>query len=289
MRRHPDLVAVFEGAGGQIAILLRHTLVPLPQERRIWLDETQRAARQIASALRRPWRSAQVLVLQWLPLEDVLRIVHGWRCILDVDVRRRHQLTRVAEQYVSDQRFTAAASETGEKGLTDPCAPEGDVLPLARPGSHLEAAWPAVFHWYQGMAGSWGLAAPPLRKALVLRSHEWIVARLLPQPAVSPPMNAPCEELAAALGKCLPDDRRRAWQPWVDLAVADLRFAASGVRHDERWARRLFLIPYSIPVPASARDDDARRRRLHPCELWARSRQGSLLRTTSVLLGMLAG
>jgi len=31
-RRHPDLVAVHESPNGDIALVLRHTLVPLPEE-----------------------------------------------------------------------------------------------------------------------------------------------------------------------------------------------------------------------------------------------------------------
>src|SRR6266478_3953764 len=45
-RRHPDLVAVHESPNGDIALVLRHTFVPLPEEHAAW--------RRAARAARRP-------------------------------------------------------------------------------------------------------------------------------------------------------------------------------------------------------------------------------------------
>ena len=46
-RECPDLVAVYESSGGRLALLLRHTPVPLIQEYGAWRAETRKAARII--------------------------------------------------------------------------------------------------------------------------------------------------------------------------------------------------------------------------------------------------
>src|SRR5437660_10429452 len=44
-RRHPDLVAVHESPNGDIALVLRHTFVPLPEEHAEWRSATRADAR----------------------------------------------------------------------------------------------------------------------------------------------------------------------------------------------------------------------------------------------------
>src|SRR5207247_1739043 len=51
-RRQPDLVAGHESPNGCSALVLRHTLVPLPEEHAGWERETRAAARDVIDDLR---------------------------------------------------------------------------------------------------------------------------------------------------------------------------------------------------------------------------------------------
>src|SRR5205807_5979018 len=51
-RRHPDLVAVHESPNGDIALVLRHTFVPLPEEHAEWRRAPRPAARDPLGDLR---------------------------------------------------------------------------------------------------------------------------------------------------------------------------------------------------------------------------------------------
>src|SRR5437762_12208067 len=53
-RRHPDLVAVHESPNGDIALVLRHTFVPLPEEHAEWRRAARPAARDAPHDPRRP-------------------------------------------------------------------------------------------------------------------------------------------------------------------------------------------------------------------------------------------
>src|SRR5437660_7825915 len=73
-RRHPDLVAVHESPNGDIALVLRHTFVPLPEEHAEWRRATRAAARDALDDLRGAGFGGNVLVAQWLPLPRLPRI-----------------------------------------------------------------------------------------------------------------------------------------------------------------------------------------------------------------------
>jgi hypothetical protein len=71
--------------------------------------------------------------------------------------------------------------------------------------------------------------------------------------------------LAQSLARTIPLLELETWQPWVRLALADLRqaLASTPSPRSEEWMRWLFLIPYSIPVRGRA----ARRTRSSwPCD-----------------------
>ena len=74
-RRHPDLIAVYESSRGRLGLLLRQTLVPLAAEQMMWVAETRTVARGLIQDLRAAGFEGGTVVLQWLPIEDVARIV----------------------------------------------------------------------------------------------------------------------------------------------------------------------------------------------------------------------
>jgi hypothetical protein len=106
--------------------------------------------------------------------------------------------------------------------------------------------------WYLGLIPHWTGAAPSLRTRLLLRTHQWIVERII----------APEASLAAAAADLRPDgaltrilvdlmsaaedseDRRQ----FIRALVANLRHALLRpvTRRNEAWLRWLFLIPYSV-------------------------------------------
>ena len=108
--------------------------------------------------------------------------------------------------------------------------------------------------WYRDMTPCWMMAEPPRRRRLVLRVHRWIAERFLePMARGEEPFVADLERedaLAATLARLVPPCKLHAWRPWILLVLTDLRLALAPrpTRRDETWARRLFLIPYSIPV-----------------------------------------
>jgi hypothetical protein len=138
---HPDLVAIFQSRRGRIALLLRQTLVPLPEERSKWLDETRRSARAVIAALRATGLTGPWLVLQWRSLGQAAEVLHGWRCRYDADPVRRAELTRVVERRLADQRYLDAARARLDSGrwsgdasrppLDDPTGVPGDDGGLA--------------------------------------------------------------------------------------------------------------------------------------------------------------
>src|SRR5258705_12718777 len=67
-RRHPDLVSVHESPNGDIAVVLRHTFVPLPEEHAEWRRATRAAARDVLDDLRGAGLQRTVVVAQWLPV-----------------------------------------------------------------------------------------------------------------------------------------------------------------------------------------------------------------------------
>lgn len=245
-RKHPDLVAVYESRGGVWGLLLRHTMVPLPDERRRWREQTRQTARAVMDELRAAGLSGRFVIVQWCSLGETVRILRAWRRRYDGDPERRRELVRVVERYLADQLFLATSRKAGEppRFRVEPGAPK-------RLGHHCDA----LVAWYRDMAPSWLAVEPRERRHLVFTTHRWLVDRVFgPLPADEA---LPLEDLGrqGALGRALvetlPAVDRDAWRPWVRLVLADLRRALAWppAARDERWARWLFLIPYSTPVP----------------------------------------
>jgi len=67
-RECPDLVAIYESPDGRLAMLLRHTLVPLPEEFSSLRRATRSAARAVSGKLRAAGFHGGFVVLQWQPL-----------------------------------------------------------------------------------------------------------------------------------------------------------------------------------------------------------------------------
>src|SRR2546428_11811354 len=74
-RRHPDLVAVHESPNGDIALVLRQTLVPLPEEHADWRRATRAAARDALDDLRGAGFEGTVVVAPWLPGPPLARVL----------------------------------------------------------------------------------------------------------------------------------------------------------------------------------------------------------------------
>jgi hypothetical protein len=253
--RHADLVAVFESAHGRLGLLLRQTLVPLDAERLEWLAETRAVARHLIADLRGVGFSGGAVVLQWLPMHDVARIVGRWVRRWDGDPARRSQLLSVVERKLMDERYLA-----GGRPRAAP-APRRATRPTIAGGADVvtdgfnEAGLDALKAWYEAMAPCWLAIQPARRRRLVLQSHVWIADQALADPAEGP-RRASAElgrdgSLARALELLVPRAEAPAWRPWIDLVRTDLARALSRppALRTQAWARWLFLIPYSVPVP----------------------------------------
>jgi hypothetical protein len=249
-RTSPDLVAAYESPGGQLALLLRHTLVPLSEERAEWLAQTRAAARAIVSGLRAGGHAGSVLVLQWLSLDQVDAILRGWACRYDADPRRRLRLVEVAARFAADHRFLATRGGRGRASAGF----SGSVEPVLALGAR-----EAILQWYSAMGPCWAGMDPPVRRRLVLRVHRWLAERVLERVDTGEHEAladlGPDGPLAAALASAVPAAEIGAWVPWIRIVVADLGRALGwpAARRDDTWARWLFLIPYSVPVPGLAR------------------------------------
>jgi hypothetical protein len=254
--RHPDLVAVFESAHGRLGLLLRQTLVPLDAERLEWLAETRTVARRLIVDLRGAGFAGGAVVLQWLPMPDVARIVGRWVRRWDGDPARRSQLLAVVERRLTDDRFLAARRTRAHVPVEDGAAPSATTGGAVAQGHGFnEAGLDALKAWYEAMAPCWLAIQPARRRRLVLQSHVWIADRALADP-VEGPRQAAAElgrdgSLARALERLVPRSEVAAWRAWIELVRVDLARALArppGLR-TQAWARWLFLIPYSVPLP----------------------------------------
>ncbi len=257
-RQHPDLVAVYESAHGRLGLLLRQTLVPLDAERVEWLTETRAVARRVIGDLRGGGFTDGAVVLQWLPMGDLARIVGRWVRRWDGDPARRSQLLAVVERRLVDERFLAARRTHGRAPALDAAAPPASNGAAAPAIGFEEAGLDALKAWYEAMAPCWLAIQPARRRRLVLQSHVWIADRALTDP-VDGPRQAAAElgrdgSLARALERLVPRGEAAAWQSWIDIVRADLARALTQppARRTQAWARWLFLIPYSLPVPRRA-------------------------------------
>ena len=106
--------------------------------------------------------------------------------------------------------------------------------------------------WYLGLTPHWMSAGPRLRTRLLLRTHQWILERIV----------APEASLVAAASDLRPDggltrilvdlvppsEDSEPRRQFIRVLVANLRHALllPVTRRNEAWLRWLFLIPYSV-------------------------------------------
>ena len=242
-----DLVAVYEAPDGRIALLLRHTLVPLPEEFVSLRRTTRSAARAAADKLRAAGFREGLMVLQWQPLGTAAAVMRNWPCRYEADTARRAQLAAVAERYAADERYLARQLQSRRHPSRRPL---GAPPPFAASGElH------GLQSWYDAMAPSWLSIEPLLRRALVLKTHRWIAEHILipaadgRTPALE--IRATVATLGEALVEMIPPDDRGVWSVWVGLVVGDLERAMRRPSADwnQGWARWLLLIAYSVPIP----------------------------------------
>ena len=136
-------------------------------------------------------------------------------------------------------RTVAARRPTG----TQPASPRG-TQDVSCPCS--------LVTWYLGLIPHWMGATPSLRARLLLRTHQWIVERII----------APDANLAAAATDLRPDgaltrvltdlvpaaEASEERRQFIRVVVANLRHALlyPVTQRNEAWVRWLFLIPYSV-------------------------------------------
>jgi len=243
----PDLVAVYEAPDGRIALLLRQTLVPLPEEFASLRRTTRSAARMASTRLRAKGFHGGLMVLQWQPLDTAAAVMRDWPCRYEADPVRRVQLAAVAERYAADERYLASQAQARRRAAPRPL---GAPPPFAS-----SAELHGLQAWYDAMAPSWLGIEPLLRRALVLKAHRWIAEHILIPAADG--RTAPFEiretitRLGFALLEMIPPDDRAVWSVWVGLVVGDLERAMRRPSADwnQAWARWLLLIAYSVPIP----------------------------------------
>jgi hypothetical protein len=258
-RRHPDLVAVYESRHGRLGLLLRHTLAPLSVERVDWMAETRAMVRGIVADFRAARFTGGIVVLQWLPVEDVARIVGRWVRRWDGDPARRSQLIATVERAVADQRFLQARASTPVT-LDDRDALAPAMRTLMPAGRALDdAGLDSLRVWYETMAPCWLAIRPAQRRRLVLQTHVWIAECALGDPVGDPGLAlkdlGPDGALARALTRLIAGDDTSTWRQWIELVRLDL---ANAMRrpHGQRsqtWGRALFMIPYRLTVPRRGR------------------------------------
>lgn len=253
-RRHPDLVAVYESSRGRLGLLLRQTLVPLSAEQVMWVNETRTRARAAIHDLRAAGFEGGTLVLQWLPIEDIARIVARWVRRWDGDAARRSQLLAVVDRRLNDQRFLSALPLPGPRLATTAADAASPAFTLDR-NEFNEAGLDSLKAWYETMAPCWLAIQPARRRRLVLQTHVWLADVALSDPANGPSRAVtelgPHGSLARALGRLVPAGEAAAWRRWIDHVCEDLARALGRppAQRTQAWARWLFFIPYSIPVP----------------------------------------
>ena len=105
--------------------------------------------------------------------------------------------------------------------------------------------------WYLGLIPHWMGGHSRLRTRLLLRTHQWIVDRVL-APEVSLAVAAaelqPQGALVRTLNELVPAAESEGWRQFIQAVVANLRHALllPVTRRNEAWVRWLFLIPYSV-------------------------------------------
>ena len=115
--------------------------------------------------------------------------------------------------------------------------------------------------WYLGLIPHWMGAQPRLKVRLLLRTHQWIVDRIL-APEVNLAAAAadldPDGALTRILSDLVPAEDEKRWRQYIKVLVANLRYALllPVSRRNEAWVRWLFLIPYSVKECAEGSSED---------------------------------
>jgi hypothetical protein len=113
-RRHPAVLAVWEGPGGRLAFLLRHAPFPLREERTAWLIETGDVASVVTDDLRAAGCWGIPVVLGWRPIAEIARVAATWRLRYDADPRRRTEiLAAVAAHLAASTGRSAQVAASG--------------------------------------------------------------------------------------------------------------------------------------------------------------------------------
>jgi len=232
---HPALVAVHRSDSGQLALLLRHALVPTSGQRRAWRRDIQRAARDVARDLRAAGLRGRLLIVQRLPPVRAGRVLDRWRLLWQRDPLRASELRTMARRRAADARFLAARSAQRRRGGRPP---------------HI-----AIEQWYANLAPLWLGVGPEPRRRLVLQTHVWITERLT-APVVESD-DAAYEAFRQRLERLVPPDDRDRWAGWIDAVVVTLlrAFGRPPALRDALWVRGLFLAACRVPpaVPHDAR------------------------------------
>jgi hypothetical protein len=91
-RRHPQVVAAFESPHGRLALLLRQTLVPKPEETARWCSAIALGARTVRTSLRAAGLTEEVAILQSYSLPQIAHVLAHWDCTYEGDERRYAEL-----------------------------------------------------------------------------------------------------------------------------------------------------------------------------------------------------
>ena len=246
-RRHGDLVAVLESGTGRLALVFRHTPLPLIEESEVWVREIRDLTRAVMSDLRRAGLRRRYLVLQGRPPREARTILRMWTCRYDGDPERRGAILKAIERHLEDQRFVAARQR-----IASPL-PQELAAYLARGGQNVELR--ALSTWYSEMIDCWIDAEPAVRRQLILRTHQWIIDRVLASAEAHAPILAELGDagpLARSLEELVPPHEAGRWTPWIASLLSELRRALGwpSSRRGEPWMRHLFVVPSLIPVPA---------------------------------------
>jgi hypothetical protein len=232
--QHLALVAVHRSDSGQLALLLRHALVPTSGLRRVWRRDIQRAARDVARDLRAAGLRGRLLIVQRLPPVRARRVLDRWRLLWQRDPLRASELRTMARRRAADARFLTARTTQRRRG---------------RPPRI------AIEQWYADLAPLWLGLGPEPRRRLVLQTHVWITERLT-APIVESD-DAAYEAFRQRLERLVPPDDRDRWAAWIDAVVVTLlrAFDRPPALRDARWVRSLFLAACRVapPLPHDAR------------------------------------
>lgn len=225
-RRYPDLVAVYESPSGRLAMLLRHPLVPRFEERTVWRLDVKHSAQAIIAGLRTAGLDPKtsIMVLQGRPPQQVTRVLRHWACRYD------------GQEPHWEAQISPPIAGGGDPPNADSLLVDGLTL------------------WYHDMAPCWLSVDPLIRRRLMLRTHRWLVERVIATLAEGERLPiedlVPTGPLAWLLVRVVPQGELDSWKSWIRLLLADLRRALAWPepRRTEAWVRWLFLIPYGLPT-----------------------------------------